>query len=1044
LIGELSPRGEARKIVTIVFSDVVGSTNLGERLDPESVRRVMARYFGTLRAALERHGGTVEKFIGDAVMAVFGIPTVHEDDALRAVRAAAEMRAALEAVNEELEGAWGVRIHARTGVNTGEVVAGDSSQGQAFATGDAVNLAARLEQAAGAGEILLGPATERLVRESVRVEPVEPLALKGKAETVPAFKLVDVLLDSPAIDRRLKSRLVDRVGELGLLEQTFERALGEHACELVTVLGDAGVGKSRLTREFVAGLGERVVAVRGRCLPYGEGITFWPVAEVVKAAAGIDDHDSREKARARLAALLPGDEAAAGVVEPVSAALGLTDGAAQPEEIFWGVRKLLEAIARERPLLVVFDDIHWAETTFLDLVEYISTFSADVPIVLLCMARPELLDLRPQWPTGTTGSMIRLRPLDRNESRALLENLVGRARLPEPIVARIAGAAEGNPLFVEEFLRMLVDEGQLRRDDGHWSPVGELSSVSMPPTIHAVLSSRLDRLSTGERAVIERAAVMGKVFWRGAVSDLCPVSVRSELRHHLQTLVSKELVRPARDSFAGEDAFRFSHLLTRDAAYESTLKELRMELHERFADWVERKAGERASEYDELLGYHLEQSHRYRSELGPLTDEARRVAVRAAERLGAAGRKALARGDIPAAVNLLERAVVLLPADDRSRPALLLEHGVALIDFGELTRAEAVLEQAVAAAATAGDRCLELHADIERRFLGLQTDPVIIGSQHVGPIERAVPVFEEARYERGLARACFLLGYLDLTRRCAYGSGTTMLERALVHARRAGDERGEAEIVFWLAVALQWGPTPAPEAVRRGQEMLDRAAGRPVIEGALLYQLAFAHAMCGRPQRARALYAQGREILDQLGLRGKAAGSTQVSGVVELLAGDAVEAEAQLRWGYEALVEMGEALIAPTSAALLAEALVQDGRYDEAQSFTELSEATAADDDIASQLLWRTARAKTLAARGELEHAIRTAEEAVAVVENTDLLYGRGEAWMTLGTVLVAAQRQADADTALCRALEAYEAKQNVASAARARALLERGTSRQA
>jgi tetratricopeptide (TPR) repeat protein len=537
--------------------------------------------------------------------------------------------------------------------------------------------------------------------------------------------------------------------------------------------------------------------------------------------------------------------------------------------------------------------------------------------------------------------------------------------------------------------------------------------------------------------VIERAAVMGKVFWRGAVSELSAPSARGDVGRHLPTLVNKDLVRPARESFVGEDGFRFGHLLIRDVAYDATLKELRMEHHEHFADWIERKAGERAGEYDELVGYHLEQAYRFHAELGPLAESGRQLAERAAERLGAAARKALARGDLPAAVKLLERVLVVLPADAESRPGFLLELGVALIDVGALQRAELVLEEAILQAHAIGDRCLELHADIERRFLAVQTDPASPSGDQVEPTAQAVPVFERAGYERGVARACFLLAYLDLGRRCAYGSGTAMLERALLHARRARDERGEAEIVFWLAVALQWGPTPAPEAIRRGEEMLARAEGRPMIEGALLYQLALAHAMCGETGRARQLCSRGRTLFEELGLRAKAAGSAQVTGVVELLAADAHEAEAQLRWSYESLIEMGESNVASTSAALLAEALVQLERHDEAHRFTEISESRAADDDIASQILWRTARAKTLAHSGDLAHALRIAEEAVAVADNTDLLFGRGEAWTTLGVVFAASGRQTEAQAALRVAIDIYHAKEDVASARRARTVLE-------
>jgi class 3 adenylate cyclase/tetratricopeptide (TPR) repeat protein len=1029
-------RQAARKTVTIVFCDVVGSTSLGERLDPESLRRVMARYFETLRAALERHGGIVEKFIGDAVMAVFGIPAIHEDDAVRAVRAAAEMLEGLDVLNEDLEAVWGVKIQARIGVNTGEVVAGDPGRGEGFATGDAVNVAARLEQAAAPGEILLGAVTERLVRSAVCANPVEPLDLKGKAAAVRAFRLVEVGRDVAPSSAELRSPLIGREDHLAVLEAAFRRAVEQRKCKLLTVLGAAGVGKSRLTREFVIRLDGRAAVVRGRCLPYGDGITYWPVAEVVKGAAGIRDEDSRDEARERLAALLPADDRAGGLVEPISAALALGARAVQPEEIFWALRKLLEQLARSRPLVVVFDDIHAAEPTFLDLLDYLEATSAQAPVLIVCMARPELLEVRPQWSLGRSDSLVRLEPLDGGESRALLDSLLGHQPLPSAVAARIAELAEGNPLFVEEFLRMLVDDGHLRREDGHLVAVGELSALGMPATIHAVLSARLDRLIDAERAVLERAAVIGKVFWLGAVSELSPSSVQMELGRHLRALAGKELVHPTRQRWAGEDGYRFGHLLVRDAAYETTLKELRADLHERFANWVERKAGERAGEYDEVIGYHLEQAYRYRSELGRVGDAGRRIAERAAERFAAAGRRALARGDMPAVVKLLERAIALMPTGTPPRSDLLLELGVALVDVGELAHAESTLTEAAREAQTLGDACVELHAQVERHFLRLQTDPTVLGDGDRARIEGAIHVFEDARYDRGLARAYFVLGYINQARDCAYEAATAMLEMALSHARRARDERGEAEIVFWLTVALAWGPTPAPDAIRLGREMLARAEGRPLMEGALLHQLALAEAMSGRPEEARQLCARGRDILEELGLRARAAGSTQVAGVVELLSDDPVAAESHLRWGYEALVDMGETSIAPTSAALLAEALVRAGQLDEAQRLTEVSEATASPDDIASQILWRTARAKALVGRGRHNDALSVAREAVRVAERTDLAFGQGEAWTTMGTVLSACGHNDDAQEALRRALEVHNAKKDIVSARRVHASL--------
>jgi class 3 adenylate cyclase len=499
-----APAREVRKTVTVLFSDVTGSTSLGERLDPEAVRRVMARWFEAARGVLERHGGTVEKFVGDAVMAVFGIPVLHEDDALRAVRAAADLRDELDRLNAGLERDHGVQIEVRTGVNTGEVVAGE---GQTLATGDAVNVAARLEQAAAPGEILLGARTLSLVRAAVEAEPVEPLALKGKAEPVPAFRLKSVRRDAPGFARRLDAPMVGRDGELAQLAQAYRRAIEERAPYLFTVLGTAGIGKSRLTYEFLAGVRAEATILRGRCLPYGDGITYWPLSEMLQEAA-------HHELRARLLELLAGEPDAELIAGRLAGTLGAAGPGATSEETAWAARKLFERLARERPLVIVFDDLHWGEPTLLDLVDHLIDWSRGAPILVLCLARPELLEVRPGWGGGKlNATSILLEPLSEEQAVELIEGLLGENPLDAVVRARIADAAEGNPLFVEQMLAML-------REDG--ADV----ELAVPPTIQALLAARLDRLGREERAVIGRASVEGKVFHRSAVAELAPDELR--------------------------------------------------------------------------------------------------------------------------------------------------------------------------------------------------------------------------------------------------------------------------------------------------------------------------------------------------------------------------------------------------------------------------------------------------------------------------------------------------------------------------------------
>lgn len=417
-----APRSrEVRKTVTVLFADVAGSTALGERLDPETLRALMTRYFQEARRVLEHHGGTVEKFIGDAVVAVFGIPVVHEDDALRAVRAALELRSALALVHEELARPLGVELAARIGLNTGEVVAGDPGIRETFATGDAVNVAARLEQAAGPGEILVGDTTLALVRDAVSVEPLGGLALRGRDQRVRAHRLLEVRLDAIPVVRRTNTRLVGREHELRLLTDSFERSERERRCHLFTILGPAGVGKSRLAEEFASAVGDAARIVRGRCLPYGDGITFWPVVEVVKDAACLTGEESASEAMARIAALASDEPDARLVAERVAGLVGLSGVASGAEESFWAVRKLLEALARDRPLVVVLDDVHWGEPTFLDLVEHVVEWSRDAPLVVVCLARPELLDIRGGRGGGKpNATAVLLEPLNEEESAVLI------------------------------------------------------------------------------------------------------------------------------------------------------------------------------------------------------------------------------------------------------------------------------------------------------------------------------------------------------------------------------------------------------------------------------------------------------------------------------------------------------------------------------------------------------------------------------------------------------------------------------------------------
>ena len=1017
---------ETRKTVTVLFCDVTGSTSLGERQDPEQVRRVLSRYYEVSRDILQRHGGTVEKFMGDAVMAVFGAPVLHEDDALRALRAAAELRDAIAVLNEDLEAVYGVQITVRIGVNSGEVIAGDTIRGHSFAAGDAVNVAQRLESVAGAGEILFGDATYRLARDAVRSEPLGPLTLRGKEEQVEAHRLLEVLPGVLSHIRRFDSPMVGRSRELQSLADAFERAAAERSCHIFTVLGDAGVGKSRLVREALAQIGDRARVLVGTCLPYGEGITFWPALEVVKQGTGIVDGDSPADALAKIRATLGDEVSATLAAERVAALVGLEETGDTAEQGFWGFRQLVEALARERPTIVVFDDVNWGERLFLELIEHLADSVRDAPLMIVCMARPQLLELRPSWGGGKrNATSIFLEPLSEDESRELLMNLLD-VDMAEDVVARIQRSAEGNPLFVEETVSMLIDGGYLG-DAG-------LEELPVPPSIQVLLASRLDQLSVGERRAIERAAVEGNVFHSGAVEALSDGDPREQVRECLDALVRKELIVPYRASFAGVAGFRFRHVLIREAAYEAVPKQLRADLHEGYAAWLEEVAGDRLPELEEVLGYHLERAYRLRLEVLRPDDSALALAARAGVRLGAAGRRALARGDVSAAANLLQRAVSIV--SEEGGLEYQLDLGVALGEAGELAHAERVLSEALDQAARRGDTRLELAATIERAALLVLSDPAGT-DQLLGDVEAAIPVLERLADDRLLARAWWLLGRRQGLWKGQFARGEEALGHALEHALRTGDQRQEAEILGLLGFSALFGPTPVEAAIHRCLEMLGRDRENRLVEPALYAHLARLEARRASFDAARAYADRSRVLHDELGMKlASQAGTAMVFGDIELLAGDYGAAERSLRVGLEALDAMGEQGFRSTVAAYIARALYRQDRLDEAEELARGAEQSSAADDIWSKTWAGGTRAKVLARRGNDREAEQLAREAAARIEGTDALDLRGGALLDLADVLTLAGRKQEARAPAEDALVLFERKGNVVSAEEARRMV--------
>jgi class 3 adenylate cyclase/tetratricopeptide (TPR) repeat protein len=1009
-----APAAGGRKTVTIVFCDVTESTALGESLDPETLQAVMGRYFAAMRSALEEHGGTVEKFIGDAVVAVFGIPVLHEDDALRAVRAAVDMRSALAQLNRELRDEQDVSLTVRTGVNTGEVIVSGLTAGEPFASGDAVNVAARLEQSAAPGDVLIGEATYRLVRDSVEVELVAPLAVKGKAAPVTAYRLLAVSGEE-ARRPRISSPLVGRERELELLQQAFSRVTGDSSTQLVTLLGAPGVGKSRLVAEFLDRLGPAARVISGRCLSYGAGITFWPLREAVLEAAGIDQADDLPRSLAKLQVLLAGSDEAEAVSHGIAGLIGLDAGADGTRDGALTVRRLFESLAHERPLVAVFDDLHWAEPTFLDLVEQIARWSRDTPILLVCMARPDLLDVRRGWGGDLfNSSTALLEPLDEERTGQLVDNLAAGAQLTDTLRAKLVGAAEGNPLFVEELIETLMDDERV---------VG----FTVPPTIQALLAARLDALPAEDRALLARAAVEGKVFHRSAVIALGDDADPAAADRSLANLVRKDLVRPAHSSLAGDEEFRFRHQLIRDAAYEALPKETRASLHERFTAWIESATRAESGELDELAGYHLEQASLLRAELRRIAPWEAETAAPAARHLSAAGYRAVGRNDVPAAITLLARASDLLPPS-AERLAVQAELGRMLDEAGRLDEAIAAFEEVVR-----GDELNPVAAARARLGLALSTHERGAGGgleNTLVEVKRLAVELERLNDELGLARALLYTGVVTAwTGRIS--EAQSLLEHALSETHSPAARHERAMIASWLALCAWWGPTPVDDALVRCRELAAEAAADREAHGVARCATGVLTALQGEVESGRRVIKKARDDLFEIGSMLAWAGTSFAALTVELAAdepGRALELGAPVVAELQAVSEFG---YLSTIAAQMADASYRVGRFEDAASFVALSSATTVTGDwIAAADCSRT-RARLLARNGAMDEAVALIDEMLELTRTKDDPTALGAMLIASADVRRLAGRADEANGLLQEALRVFEGKGDRLSARR-------------
>ncbi len=708
-MAEIAP-SEERKVVTVLFADLVGFTSRSERMDVEDVRGTLAPYHALLRDQLEHYGGTVEKFIGDAVMALFGAPVTHEDDPERAVRAALSIRAAIDRLNDEEPG---LDLHVRVGVNTGEalvVLSADAARGEGVASGDVVNTAARLQTAAPVDGILVGETTYHATDRAIAYRPAEPVIAKGKSQPLRAWEALEARARLGVdVVQRPTTPLVGRGEEVDLVLDGLRRCRSERAVQLVTIVGVPGIGKSRLVWELYGAVDrdpDFITWRQGRSLPYGDGVTYWALGEMVKAQAGILDSDTaqeaQDKLRATVSDLIPDGTEAAWVEQHVRALAGLeTESAAggdRHSEATAAWRRFLEALADRQPLVLVFEDLHWADDALLDFVDHLVDWVSGVPMLVVCTARPELLDRRRGWGGGKRNALtIALSPLADTDIARLIGTLLEQAVLPAETQVTLLGAAAGNPLYAEEYVRMLIDRGHLRHDGGRWQ-LSAGAELPVPESVQGLIAARLDDLPAAEKRLLQDAAVLGKVVWSGALAAMGETS-RFAVEERLHALERREMLRrERRSSVGGETEYAFRHVLMRDVAYGQIPRAQRADKHRRAAEWIESLSADRESAPD-MLAHHYSRALEYARDSGQPTEELEQR-TRLAHR-DAAERAAALNSITPAQRHYLA-ALALWPEDDPDWPMIVVRSA----DLGLSAPGEdvsAVLDRAGARLAAAGD-----------------------------------------------------------------------------------------------------------------------------------------------------------------------------------------------------------------------------------------------------------------------------------------------------------------------------------------------------
>jgi class 3 adenylate cyclase len=994
-----------RRFVTALFCDLVGSTELGERTDPEVLRATLDAYFAAMRSAIERHGGEVEKFIGDAVVGVFGVPRTHEDDVVRAVRAALEMRDAAGALEVD-----GKALRVRVAIDAGEVFADVAAAREGRIAGDVFNTAARLQATAAPGDVVVSERAERLARGALDTQPLAPLTLKGKGEPVAASRVLELRTSA----RRADSPFVGRDRALAILEHALGDAVETDSCVLVTVLAPPGVGKSRLADAFADEIADRARVLVAQTPSYGDGVTFAPLVDLLAAIAGAPASDGPSISRVldeRLASTPDGATVSARLAQ----VLGV--GQSSASDAAWAVRRLLETLADERPVVVVLEDAHWAEAPMLDLVDAIvQRFRG--PAVMLCLARPELLEQRPTWSAGMSRSFtITLPPLAPEDARRLAEHELAGA--PPPIVDRVCETAEGNPLFLGQVAAMLRDRGAIAL--GRWVGDGEVD-VEIPTTVQALLASRLDGLEPTVRRVAERASVEGRRFRAAVVVDLSELTP-AEVSAALDALEAKGLARP---EDASGDRWRFEHGLVADAAYRGISKRERADLHERLAQRILDRDSDQP-DADESAARNLERSLRLREELGEGTPEP--LATRAGELFADAGARAFAALDLATARDLLGRAATLLPRSSPRRLDILPNLGVALSETGRPEETETLLSAAVEDARAMGSERDELRAKVQllsnlvyrspnEAELRTATEDAIRAAER---LEELGDIGALAEAEIVVDYFGWMLGDVDLQLQGA--------RRCLAHALAAGRAREAAQAASDLTLCGAMGPMPLDECSDMADETAALGDG-PIPQSAVLALHSIAALAAGDEPTFVEKDRERRDLLERAGLPWLEAAQALVISGIDNWTGAHERSIRRLVNARETLTALGDLWWFGTLDGLLCSALAAQGdrRAFLAVADPFINSEVVPDPDTLSRR--EMARSHALLLRGQLADAETSARRALEIAQRGTLPLTQAEAHIALARAFDARGLDAEAIDARSRSLELLRAKRHVAGVA--------------